>query len=144
VPYRGGAPAMADLISGQLPIAILAMTGQFLEFHRAGKVRVLAVTGPTRLRAEREIPTVAEEGFPPLTMGNSIGLFAPAGTPETIIDRVAWASHKALEEPAFQQMLTETGYEPDLDSSPNKFRRSLEEDVAHWAPVVKTLGLKID
>jgi tripartite-type tricarboxylate transporter receptor subunit TctC len=89
VPYRGGAPAIADLISGQVPMAILAVTGQFLEFHRIGKVRVLAITSPSRLSSEGEIPTVSEEGFPDLTMGNSIGLFAPTGTPKMVIDRVA-------------------------------------------------------
>ena len=144
VPYRGGAPAMADLISGQVPIAILAVTGQFLEFHRSGKVRVLAITGTTRLSAEREIPTVAEEGFPGLTMGNSIGLFAPAGTPRAIIEQIAQASRKDLKDPAFQQMLIDLGYQPDVNSNSETFRRSLEEDVAHWTPIVKKLDLKID
>jgi tripartite-type tricarboxylate transporter receptor subunit TctC len=144
VPYRGGAPALTDLVSGQVPMAILTMSGQFLELHRTGKIRVLAITGSARITAARGIPTVAEEGFPELTMGNSIGLLAPAGTPKAIIEQVARASHKALEEPAFQQVLIEAGYDPDLDSSPDTFRRALEEDVAHWAPVVKTLDLKID
>jgi tripartite-type tricarboxylate transporter receptor subunit TctC len=77
-------------------------------------------------------------------MGNSIGLFAPTGTPKMVIDRVAQASRRALEEPAFQHVLIDAGYEPDLDSNPDKFRRSLEQDVVHWTPVVKKLGLKID
>jgi tripartite-type tricarboxylate transporter receptor subunit TctC len=77
-------------------------------------------------------------------MGNSIGPFARLGRRRWSLTRVAQASHKAVEEPAFQQMLIDAGYEPDVDSKPDKFRRSLEEDVVHWSPVVKKLGLKID
>src|SRR5262249_8106604 len=66
VPYRGAGPAMTDLISGQVAMAVVAVTGQSLEFHRSGKLRILAVTSPKRLIAAPELPTVAHAGFPPL------------------------------------------------------------------------------
>jgi tripartite-type tricarboxylate transporter receptor subunit TctC len=81
VPYRGTGPAIADLVSGQVPIGIVGVTGQVLEFHRSGRMRVLAVTSPTRLIAGPELATVAELGLPGLTVTGSIGLLAPAGTP---------------------------------------------------------------
>src|SRR5215204_3594118 len=86
VPYRGTGPAIADLVSGQVPVGIVGVTGQVLEFHRSGKMRVLAVTSPKRLSAAPDLPTAPELGFPDLTVTGSIGLLAPAGTPAGSID----------------------------------------------------------
>ena len=144
VPYRGTGPAITDLIGGQVPLGILGVTGQVLELHRSGKMRVLAVTSPTRLIAAPELPTAAELGMPGMTVTGSIGLLAPAGTPNDIVEQIAQATRKALAEPAYQQMLIDAGMEPTLGSSPEKFRRVLAADVALWTPVVKALGLKLD
>jgi tripartite-type tricarboxylate transporter receptor subunit TctC len=144
VPYRGTGPAIADLISGQVPMGIVGVTGPFLEFHRSGKTRILAVTNPTRLRVAPELPTAAELGLPGLTVTGAIGLLAPAGTPTGVIERIAQATRTVVAEPAYQQLLIEGGIEPTPDSTPDKFRRSLAADVALWTPVVKALGLKID
>jgi tripartite-type tricarboxylate transporter receptor subunit TctC len=118
--------------------------GPLLEFHRSGKIRILAVTSPTRLVAAPELPTAAELGFPGMTVTGSIGLLAPAGTQIEIIEQIAQATRTAVGEPAYKQMLIDAGIEPTLDSNPEKFRRSLTADVALWTPVVKALGLKID
>ena len=144
VPYRGTGPVITDLAGGQIPIGLPGVTGQVLELHRSGRMRVLAVTSLTRLVAAPELPTAAELGFPGMTVTGSIGLLAPAGTPIGIIEQIAQASRTAVAEPAYQQMLIEAGIEPTLDSSPEKFRGSLAADVALWTPVVKALGLKID
>ncbi len=144
VPYRGTGPVITDLAGGQIPIGVPGVTGQVIEFHRSGKMRVLAVTSLTRLVAAPELPTAAELGFPGMTVTGSIGLLAPAGTPIGIIEQIAQASRTAVAESAYQQMLIEAGIEPTLDSSPEKFRGSLAADVALWTPVVKALGLKID
>jgi tripartite-type tricarboxylate transporter receptor subunit TctC len=144
LPYRGAGPAISDLISGQIPMAVVAVTGQVIELHRSGKIRVLAVTSPVRLTAAPELPTATEAEFPGLVVPASLGLLAPAGTPKPIIEQIAQATRTALAERAYQQALIESGFEPTIDSTPEKFRRSLADDVALWAPVVKTLGLKID
>jgi len=144
VPYRGTGPVITDLIGGQIPLGTPGVTGQLLELHRTGKIRILAVTSPKRLVAAPELPTVTELGFPSMTVMGSIGLLAPAGTPKEIIERIAQATRTAVAEPAYQQLLIDAGIEPTLDSSPEKFRQSLAADVALWGPVVKTLKLKID
>ncbi|WP_439399265.1 Bug family tripartite tricarboxylate transporter substrate binding protein [Bradyrhizobium sp. PMVTL-01] len=144
VPYRGIGPAMTDLISGQILMLVPALTGQVLELKRSGRIRVLVVTSPTRLKAAPEIPTAAETGLPGLTVTNTIGLLAPTGTPKPIIEQIAQATRTALAEPAYGQMLVEGGFEPSLDSNSDKFRQALAADVALWTPVVKALGLKID
>ena len=144
VPYRGTGPLVADLIAGQVPMGTPGVTGQVLEFHRSGKLRILAVTSPTRLIAAPGLPTAAEQGFPGMIVRGSIGVLAPAGTPIGIIEQIAQATRTAVAEPAFQQMLIDAGIEPTLDSNPERFRRSLAADVALWMPVVKALDIKID
>ena len=144
VPYRGTGPLVTDLVSGQVPLGFPGVTGQLLELHRSGKLRILAVTSPARLIAAPELPTAAELGLPGMTVVGSLGLLAPAGTSKAIIEKIAQGTRTVVAEPAFKQMLIDAGIEPALDSNPEKFRRSLAADVALWTPVVKTLGLKID
>jgi tripartite-type tricarboxylate transporter receptor subunit TctC len=144
VPYRGAGPAIADLISGHIPMAVVAVTGQVIELHRSGKLRVLVVTSAKRLIAAPEFPTSTEVGLAGMTVTASLGLLAPARTPRPIIDQIAQATRMVLDDQAFRQKLIELGFEPDLNSTPETFRRSLEEDIAQWRPVVKALDLKID
>jgi len=144
VPYRGAGPVMTDLIAGQIPIGVVAITGHTLEFHRSGKLRVLAVSSPKRLTAAPELPTAIEGGLPGLVVTATLGLLAPAGTPTPIIEQIAMATRTALAEPAFQKSLIETGFEPVLDSNAEKLRRTLAADVDLWTPVVRALGLKLE
>jgi tripartite-type tricarboxylate transporter receptor subunit TctC len=144
VPYRGTGPLITDLVGGQVQMGTPGVTGQVIELHRSGRMRVLAVTSQLRLIAAPELPTVVEQGFAGMTVAGSLGLLAPAGTPREIIEQIAQATRTALSEPAFKQLLIDAGIEPTLDSNPEKFRQSLAADVALWTPVVNALGLKID
>ena len=144
VPYRGAGPAIADLISGQVAMAVVAVTAQSLEFHRSGKLRILAVSSPQRLIAAPELPTVAEAGFPGLTNVQTIGPVAPAGTPRPIIEQIAQAVRTTLADRAYEQKLIDSGFEASLDTTPEKFRRRLEADIVFWTPVVEALGVRID
>src|SRR5947208_9341342 len=99
VPYRGTGPVITDLIGGQIPMGTPGVTGQVLELHRSGKLRVLAVTSPRRLIAAPDLPTVTELGFPGMTVTGSIGLLAPAGTSTGIIEQIAQATRTAVAEP---------------------------------------------
>src|SRR5207247_6669262 len=114
------------------------------ELHRTGRMRVLAVTGSTRLAAAPELPTAAELGFPSMIVTGSIGLAAPAGTAAEIIEQIAQATRTVVAEPDFKQMLIDAGIEPTPDSTPEKFQQALAADVALWTPLVHALGLKID
>jgi tripartite-type tricarboxylate transporter receptor subunit TctC len=144
VPYRGTGPAIADLVAGQVPMGVVGVTGQVLELHRAGKMRVLALTSPKRPQAAPEIATAAETGFPGITVTGTIGLLAPAGTPKPIIEQIAQATRTALADPVYQQMFVEAGMEAAVDSNPDKFRQSLADDVALWGPIVRSLNLKLE
>jgi tripartite-type tricarboxylate transporter receptor subunit TctC len=144
VPYRGAGPVIADLISGQISMAPVGIGAQVLEFHRAGKIRVLAVTSSKRLIGAPDLPTAAELGLPGLTAAGSMGLLAPAGTPTAIIEQIARATRTALADRVYHQMLIEGGFEPTIDASPEQLRHSLAADIALWTPVVRALALKID
>jgi tripartite-type tricarboxylate transporter receptor subunit TctC len=144
VPYRGAGPAIADLISGQVAMAVVAVTAQSLEFHRSGKLRILAVTSPSRLVAAPELPTVTEAGFPGLTNVQTIGPVAPAGTAKPIIEQIAQAVRTTLADRAYEQKLIDSGFEASPDTTPEKFRRRLEADIVFWTPVVEALGVRLD
>jgi tripartite-type tricarboxylate transporter receptor subunit TctC len=144
VAYRGTGPQITDLVGGHIQMGVPGVTGQVIELHRSGKMRVLAVTSPARLLAAPELPTAAEQGFPGLVVIGSIGLLAPSKTPTQIIEQIAHATRTTVAEPAYKQMLIDAGIEPTIDSNPEKFRQSLAADVALWTPVVNALGLKID
>ena len=135
---------ISDLISGHVPIGIVGLTGQSLGFHRAGNIRILAVTSPEALIAAPEIPTMAQAGFPGLTHEASMGLLAPTQTPKPIIEQITKASRALLINPDYQKMLVDIGFDATPDSNPEYFRQALAADVALWAPVVKSLGLRID
>src|SRR5437016_1827443 len=98
VPYRGSGPATADAISGQVAMATPAVTSGLLELHRTGKLRILAVTSPARLIAAPEIPTAVEAGLPGMISQQSIGLLAPTGTANSIIEQISRATRTALAE----------------------------------------------
>jgi tripartite-type tricarboxylate transporter receptor subunit TctC len=144
VPYRGSGPATSDTIAGQVALVTPAVTAPLLELNRTGKLRILAVTSPARLIAAPDIPTAVEAGIPGMISQQAIGLFAPARTPKPIIEQISLASRTAIADRSYQQMLIESGFEPDLDSMPEKFRRVMEEDIARWTPVVRAIGLKLD
>jgi len=144
VPYRGTGPVVADLVAGQIQMGTPGITRQVIEFHRSGRLRILAVTSPKRLAITADLPTAAELGFPELTVRGLIGLLAPAGTAQPIIQQIAQATHAAVAQPAWQQMLIDDGIEPIVDSDPERFGRALAADVALWSPVVKALGIRTD
>ena len=143
VPYRGSGPATADTIAGHVAMVTPAVTGQLIAFHRAGKLRILAVTSPARLAAAPDLPA-AVETLQGMASQQCIGLFAPARTPVAIVEQIALANHNALAKPDYQKMLVETGFVPDLDSSPAKFQRLIEDEIIKWTPIVRALDIKID
>ncbi len=143
VPYKGVGLATADLVGGYIPMMTPNVTAQLLNLHRAGKLRILAVNAPTRLKAAPDIPA-AVEILPDMVAQLFSGLFAPAGTPRPIIERLSQVTRKALSEEGLQKTLIQSGFEPVLDSSPEKAQRFVDQEHERLIPVVKATGFKID
>jgi tripartite-type tricarboxylate transporter receptor subunit TctC len=144
VPYRGMSQATNDLVAGQILIAIAVVSGQLLQLHEAGKIRILAVTSEKRLGSAPQIPTVTESGMPALQYAGWFGLFAPKAIPPAIAERIAGATRKAMADPALQETYRAQGMEPDIASGPDKFQRLVEDELARLAPVIRSIGLKRD
>ena len=141
IPYRGAGPAFADLIAGNVPLATPNITGQVLETHRAGKVRILACCGPTRLKAAPEIPA-AVESLPGMVVQLSAGVFAPAGTPQPIVMQISTATAGAVKDPEFIRVLEAAGLETRLDASSAAAQAWLEAEGKRLVPVIQADGMK--
>jgi tripartite-type tricarboxylate transporter receptor subunit TctC len=144
VPYRGSGPGMADLVGGQIPVYIAAMTSQVLEFHRTGKLRLLAITNDTRLPVCPDIPTAVEAGVPRLVTTQVIGIFAPAGTPVDAVAAIAAANTTALGDKSYQQTLINAAFIPLVGWTPERFNQYMAADIARWSPLVKSIGIRLD
>ena len=144
VPYRGAGPAIADLIGGQITMAIPVVNGQLLAFHRAGKLRILAVTSPVRLQGIPDLPTVSEAGMPGLNAQATTWLLVPKATSRQIINQISSATRKALAEPELRQIYLGSGIEPSSDSSPEGATQLLKNEIVRWKPIVEQIGLKLD
>src|SRR5581483_6426311 len=130
--------------SGHIPMIAQSVTGNMIELNETGKVRMLCVTSPQRLAAVPQIPTAVEAGLPNMIAQNFIGLFAPAKTPKVIIDQIAQATHAAMADKQFQQAFISSGFDPFLDSTPEKTRQYVNDEIARWTPVIRNIGLKLE
>ncbi len=144
IPYKGAGPGIADLVSGHIPVLTPNATGQVLELHEAGRIRVLAVNAPQRLKAAPNIPTAAESGMPDMNVLFFCGLFAPAGTPKAIIDRINKATQSMLRDEQLQERLIVMGYQPMHDYGPAEAQAFIRAEQLRWAPIIKASGAKAE
>jgi len=142
VPYKGAAPAISDLLGGQIKLAVTALP-PVTPHVRSGKLRAIAVTTLHRSSALSEVPTVAESGFPGFFVDNMYGVMAPAHTPQPVITQLHTGIVRALKAPATAQRLTTQGYDP-LGNSPREFREYLTAEVRKWAKVIRESGMRAD
>lgn len=145
IPYRGGPPAMQDMLAGQINFMCTA-TGSFLPLVRAGKIRAYAITAKARSEAAPDIPTVDEAGLPGLYVSVWNALWAPAGTPPEIIGKLNAAAVAAMADPTFHKRIVEMGLDmpPPDQRTPQALEALRKADVAKWWPVIKAAGLKVE
>jgi len=141
VPYRGGAPALADLVAGQVQV-MFSNLPQTIEFIRAGTLRPLAVTTATPLKELPGLPTVAET-VPGYETSGWIGLGAPRDTPSGIVLRLNKEINEALADPKFLARLSDLGITP-LAGSPSKFGKLISHETEKWAKVIRAAGIKAE
>ena len=142
VPYKGGAPAIADLIAGNVEL-MFESTNSIAPHVRAGRVRALAVTGLKRSISLPEVPTLVEAGVAGYEVNAWSGVIAPAGLPRAILDRLNKAINAAIVAPGTQQRFEQLGSEGG-GGTPEEFAELIRRDSAKWADVVKRSGAKID
>jgi tripartite-type tricarboxylate transporter receptor subunit TctC len=142
VPYKGGAAAIADLISGNVQL-MFESTNSMAPHVKAGRVRALAVSGAKRSAAFPELPTIAEAGVPGYEVNSWSGVIAPAGLPKPILDKLNAAVNAAIESPELKERLAQLGSESG-GGTPEQFAEVIRRDSAKWAEVIRRTGAKID
>ena len=137
VPYRGGGPAISDLLAGHVQVSfmtVLEASGHI----RTGKLRALAVTGATRVSALPDVPTLAEAALPSFNSISWIGVLAPAGTPKDIVDKVSTDIRAVLADEGVKSRLVGLGAVP-MGNTPEQFARLIENDRKRYAQVIREL-----
>jgi tripartite-type tricarboxylate transporter receptor subunit TctC len=142
IPYRGGALSIADLIAGNINLTFEG-SGPLLQHIQDGRLRALAVMGPTRIPELPDTPSIVEAGYPEVQTTTWTGLFAPVGTDAAVIAKLNTAINARLRTPELQTLLAKVGNQPK-GGTPEALTETLVGDIAKWGPVVKQLNLKAD
>jgi len=142
IPYKGAAPALTDLISGQIQVVFTSLPS-VAQHIRSGTVKGLGVTGSKRAAAFKDIPTISDSGFPGFVINPWFGLFASKGTPASVVRQINADVKKVLEEKDILEKFSALGAEP-FESTPQEFQAMLHADIKTWAAVVKSSGATAD
>ena len=138
IPYKGGAPLVQDIIGGQVPIGFGSLT-ELIEHHRAGRLRVLAVSGTQRARSAPEIPTFQELGLKGIDKNPWLAVFGPAGMQPAFVSSFNAAVHAALNSPEARERFGALGLEA-APTTPAELRLWVQDALAHWGPVIRESG----
>lgn len=142
IPYKGSAPALTDLVGGQVDYMFDNMPSAWPHVE-SGKLRALAVTTADRSATAPDLPTMQESGFPNFDVSSWFGVIAPKGTPDEVIQKVNKAMRDALAKPAVKEQLAGLGAVP-ADTTPQQFGEFIKSEVDGWAKVVKASGATVD
>ncbi len=142
IPYKGGGPAMADLVSGNVTMSFASMTSA-LPFIKDGRLRPLAVSSRARSGQLPDVPTMIEAGLPNFEVRDWQGIFLPRGTPRPIVDKLAKGVISVLRQPDTIERFTAQGMEI-IASTPDEFRTAIASEIARWAKVVKEANIKAE
>ncbi|SAI66602.1 putattive exported protein [Bordetella ansorpii] len=140
VPYKGEAPAITDVLGGQVPF-MFANLPVAMPYVKSGQLRALAVTSLKRDPKAGDLPTMAESGYGGFEVLTWYGIFAPAGTPRPVVDKLYGAVQTSLQDNATRDKLAEQGFTV-VGSDPDKFSSFIEQEVPRWATTIRDLGIR--
>ncbi len=142
VPYKGGGPALQDLIAGHIQLVFATSQTSFPQV-KAGRLRALAVTTPQRVPAAPELPTIAESGVPGYAVTNLLSLIGPKGLPRAVVERLNGETAKILKLKDFEERLQNDGASP-AGGTPEQLHEQLRKEIEQWRQVVARAGIKIN
>ena len=140
VPYKGIGPALNDLVSGHIPMLTPNATGQIPQLNDAGKLRLLSVNSLQRLDVLPEVPTSTEAGLQGMVAQTTFAIFAPAGMPKDIVEKISGLTQSALSDKEFQKQLVNIGFEPLVGMTPESSEKLFRQEADRWVPIIKTIG----
>lgn len=138
IAYAGGPPGVIDLLGGQVP-AMIATEGQFINYYREGKLRLLATSGAQRSRFSPNVATFAEQGFNGIVISEWIGMFAPNKTPAAVVNKINQAVRTALENKELTDNFAKFAISP-APTTPAELGARLKADYDFWGPTIKSTG----
>jgi len=142
VPYKGTAPALTALMANDIQL-LVDVPSTLMPHVRGGKIRSLAMFSAKRIQGAPDVPTIAEAGGPPIESSTWVLFLAPAGTPREIVDRLSAETAKAINESGIKDRFGQIGIEP-VGGSPEQAAQFLDAEIAKWAKVIDTAGVKAD
>jgi len=142
IPYKGGGPLYSDAIGGQVPISTPMMSEQVYQFHKQGKLRMIAVLSDKRLASMPDIPTGVEQGYPDLLARLFFGIFAPAKTPKDVAAKVEQATREALQDAELRKSFEASGFQTLATIDAAAARAYIAAEVKRWGPVLAQLRAK--
>jgi len=141
VPYKGGAPLVQDLLAGQIPVGISALS-EYIEHHRAGRLRVLAISGTQRSALAPDVATFQELGLKGLEKNPWVAFVGPPGMSPVFVERFGTALEQVLKQPDIADRLSKLGNEPNFARGP-QFAEWIASSAAHWGPVIRESGFEL-
>jgi tripartite-type tricarboxylate transporter receptor subunit TctC len=142
VPFKGTAPALTALMSGDIQM-LVDVPSSLMPHARGGKIKALAMFSAKRIPGAAEVPTMAEAGGPPLESSTWVLFLAPAGTPRDIVNRLSTETAKAINESDIKERFNQIGIEP-VGNNPEQAAKFLAQEIAKWAQVINTAGVKAE
>ena len=142
VPYKGTAPALVDLTSGQVQV-MFDVPSSMLPHVKAGRIRALAMASEKRYAAAPELPTISESAVPGYASGSWVGFLAPAGTPREVVAKLGREIMSVVNRPDVRERFIQIGIEP-VGNSPAEFTAFLKNEVTKWEKVIRTANVKVD
>ncbi len=139
VAYKGGGQAVVDLVSGQVPVAVLGTT-PLVPQAKAGRIKMIAVTSKNRSKALPDVPTLAEMGYPDMDISQWFGAMAASGTPDAVVTRLSGAYNKALADPKVMSRLADAGLDI-VGGSPEDMGRRVAAEIVIWSKAAKEAGM---
>lgn len=137
VPYKGAGPGLTDLVAGHIPMYTPTISPAPLEYHKAGRIRMLAICAEERLKAVPDVPTAPEAGMPELVVQAFNAIFMPADVPRPMVDVLSQANRKVLANAGMQDFLRKAGAEPVTASSSERATQFIQKELRRWEPIVR-------
>ena len=142
VPYKGCAPALADVLGGQVPLSFNTAANT-VPHSKTGRLRAIATTGKNRFPLAPEVPTMEESGLKDYDVEQWFGVLVPAQTPREVISRLNSAAAEIVNRPVIQEKMGAQGFAPRT-STPEAFNETIRADVERWGKLARAIGLKVD
>ncbi len=140
VPYKGAGPGLADLVAGHIPMYTPTISPAPLEYHKSGRIRMLAICSEERLSEVPDVPTAAQAGMAELVVQAFNAIFLSPGVPRPVLDVLAQANQKVMANAGMQEFLRKAGAEPVTTSSPERATQFIQKELQRWGPIVRETG----